>query len=305
VLLKIANLYQKIVKNYLTFLPNSPAAKLGIGSDEKQPSGEKLALADRNTSYFFKKMSADIVKLIEEPDIKKTINFYIENHENILDGQGIYKMMFILQCIKETEHLEGDIIELGSYKGGNAIMMAKFLKQIGSKKKIYACDTFEGCPYDDEFVSNPAGKGALSDTSFDFVLKQIKKYGVNDKIILNKGLFSDTLDNLNLKKFSLVFIDCLVYPSAKFAINFAYPKLVDDGVLISSCYEVEKGTDVKSLWGETVAVDEYLSNKPEKIVIESMPFMQKGHNPPKIINKMPKNPFSTFSADASRVNKNK
>ena len=273
-LLKIANLYQKIVKNYLTFLPNSPAAKLGLN--------------------LFKKVSMDVVKLISEPDIKKAINFYIENHEDIQDLQGIYKMMFLLQCIKETEHLEGDIIELGSYKGGNAIMIAKFLKQIGSKKKVYACDTFEGIPNDDEFVGNPKGQGMYSDSNFDFVLKQIKKYKVNDKIFLLKGLFSDTLNDLNYKKFSLVLIDCNIYDSAKFAINFVYPKLVNDGILISYCYGVQKGSGDKSQWGETVAVDEYLSNKPEKIFIESIPFMQKGHNPPKIINKMPKNAFSTY-----------
>ena len=71
-------------------------------------------------------MSTDVVKLISEPDIKKAINFYIENHEDIQDLQGIYKIMFLLQCVKETDQLEGDIIELGSYKGGNAIMIAKF-----------------------------------------------------------------------------------------------------------------------------------------------------------------------------------
>ena len=202
--------------------------------------------------------------------------------------------MFLLQCIKETERLEGDIIELGSYKGGNAIMIAKFLKQIGSKKKVYACDTFEGIPNDDEFVGNPKGQGMYSDSNFDFVLKQIKKYKVNDKIFLLKGLFSDTLNDLNYKKFSLVLIDCNIYDSAKFAINFVYPKLVNDGILISYCYGIQKGSGDKSQWGETVAVDEYLSNKPEKIFIESIPFMQKGHNPPKIINKMPKDEFSTY-----------
>ena len=165
--LKIANLYQKIVKNYLTFLPNSPATKLGLN--------------------LFQKISVDVMKLINEPDIKKAINFYIKNHEDIQDTQGIYKIMFLLQCMKETEHLEGDIIELGSYKGGNAIMIAKFLKQIGSKKKVYACDTFEGIPDDDKFVNNPKGKGMFSDSNFDFVLKQIKKYKVNDKIFLLKG----------------------------------------------------------------------------------------------------------------------
>ena len=68
------------------------------------------------------------MKLINEPDIKKAINFYIKNHEDIQDTQGIYKIMFLLQCMKETEHLEGDIIELGSYKGGNAIMIAEFFQ---------------------------------------------------------------------------------------------------------------------------------------------------------------------------------
>ncbi len=273
-LLKIANLYQKIIKNYLTFLPNSPATKLGLDLS--------------------KKINTDIVNLITEPNIKKAINFYIENHEDIQDLQGIYKIMFLLQCVKETDQLEGDIIELGSYKGGNAIMIAKFLKQIGSKKKVYACDTFEGIPYEDDFVGNPKGKGLLSDTNFDFVLKQIKKYGVDDKIFLLKGLFSDTLNDLTTRKFSLVFIDCNVYASTKFAINFVYPRLVNDGVLISHSYGVQKGPEDKSQWGETVAVDEYLSNKPEKIIIESIPFMQKNHNPPKIINKMPKNAFSTY-----------
>ncbi len=175
-------------------------------------------------------------------------------------------MMFLLQCIKETEKLEGDIIEFGSYKGGNVIMIAKFLQQIGSKKKVYACDTFEGIPNDDNFVGNPKGKGMFSDSNFDFVLKQIKKYRVDDKIFLLKGLFSDTLNDLNAKKFSLVFIDCNIYDSAKFAISFVYPRLVNDGVLISHCYGVRKGPEDKSQWGETVAVDEYLSNKLKKLL---------------------------------------
>ena len=265
--LKIANLYQKIVKNYLTFLPHSPATKLGLN--------------------LFQKISADVMKLINEPDIKKAINFYIKNHEDIQDTQGIYKIIFLLQCIKETEHLEGDIIELGSYKGGNAIMIAKFLKQIGSKKKVYACDTFSGIPEEDSNVKDIADMGYFSDTNLDAVKKKLKKYDVfNVKLVI--GDFRNTLPKLDKEKFSLVFIDCNIFSSAKLAINFSYPRLVKDGVLFSHCYGAPKGKGSTSLWGETYAVKEYLSNKLEKIVIESIPFMQKGHNPPKIINKMPK-----------------
>jgi len=272
VFLKIANLYQKIVKNYLTFLPHSPATKLGLN--------------------LFQKISADVMKLINEPDIKKVINFYIKNHEDIQDTQGIYKIIFLLQCIKETEHLEGDIIELGSYKGGNAIMIAEFLKQIGSKKKVYACDTFSGIP-EDSNVKDIADMGYFSDTNLDAVKKKLKKYDVfNVKLVI--GDFRNTLPNLDKEKFSLVFIDCNIFSSAKLAINFSYPRLVKDGVLFSHCYGAPKGKGSTSLWGETYAVKEYLSNKLEKIVIESIPFMQKGHNPPKIINKMPKSEFGTY-----------
>ena len=271
--LKIANLYQKITKNYLTFLPHSPATKLGLN--------------------LFQKISADVVKLINEPDIKKAINFYIKNHEDIQDTQGIYKIIFLLQCIKETEHLEGDIIELGSYKGGNAIMIAKFLKQIGSKKKVYACDTFSGIPEEDSNVKDIADMGYFSDTNLDAVKKKLKKYDAfNVKLVI--GDFRNTLPNLDKEKFSLVFIDCNIFSSAKLAINFSYPRLVKDGVLFSHCYGAPKGKGSTSLWGETYAVKEYLSNKLEKIVIESIPFMQKGHNPPKIINKMPKSEFGTY-----------
>ena len=273
VFLKIANLYQKIVKNYLTFLPHSPATKLGLN--------------------LFQKISVDVMKLINEPDIKKAINFYIKNHEDIQDTQGIYKIIFLLQCIKETEHLEGDIIELGSYKGGNVIMIAKFLKQIGSKKKVYACDTFSGIPEEDSNVKDIADMGYFSDTNLDAVKKKLKKYDAfNVKLVI--GDFRNTLPNLDKEKFSLVFIDCNIFSSAKLAINFSYPRLVKDGVLFSHCYGAPKGKGSTSLWGETYAVKEYLSNKLEKIVIESIPFMQKGHNPPKIINKMPKDEFSTY-----------
>ena len=233
------------------------------------------------------------MKLINEPDIKKVTNFYIKNHEDIQDTQGIYKIIFLLQCMKETEHLEGDIIELGSYKGGNAIMIAKFLKQIGSKKKVYACDTFSGIPEEDSNVKDIADMGYFSDTNLDAVKKKLKKYDAfNVKLVI--GDFRNTLPNLDKEKFSLVFIDCNIFSSAKLAINFSYPRLVKDGVLFSHCYGAPKPKSSTSLWGETYAVKEYLSNKLEKIVIESIPFMQKGHNPPKIINKMPKNEFSTY-----------
>jgi len=271
--LKIEEIYQ-IIQKYFSFLPNSPASKIGLSE-----------IANR-------KRNEEAKNLIEDEDIKKTFEFYIENHKNIQDNQNIYKILFLLQCLKETRNLEGNIIELGSWKAGNAILMAKFLKQIKSKKKIFACDTFEGIPKNDEFVNNPLGKGLFSDANIEEISNRVKAYGLDDIIYLVKGLFENTLKKLNDEKFSLVFLDCNVYNSAKFAINFAYTRLTPDGIFISHCYGINK--DSNSLWGESVAVDEYLSSKPERIVIDSIPFFQKGNNIPKIKNKQPKDKFSNY-----------
>ena len=170
--LKIEDIYQKVRKN-IKILPNSPATKIKLN---------KMIEKRRNN---------EIRKLIKDEDIRKSFEFYIANHKQIEDNQGVYKILFLLQCIKQTEDLEGNIIELGSWKAGNSILMAKFLQQINSKKKIFACDTFEGIPNDDEFVSNKKGKNLFKDVQINNVLKKIKEFGVEKEIQIVKGDFSN------------------------------------------------------------------------------------------------------------------
>ena len=42
--------------------------------------------------------------------------------------------------------MTGDIIELGTYRGGSALFMATLLKETGQHKRVYACDTFTEMP---------------------------------------------------------------------------------------------------------------------------------------------------------------
>jgi len=235
-LLNFEKKYQNLAKN-LKFLPKSPANKLGMG---------KLLHGFR---------CRELSELISDPDIKKAVQFYAKYHSEIGDTQDVYKLMFTLYCVKQTESLKENIIELGSYKGGNAIMMGLFLKQINSKRKVFACDTFGGILDDDEFVNNKIGKGLFSDTNFDFVLGQVQKFKMEDKIELVKGKFQDRFDEkFRDSKFSLVFIDCNIYSSAKFAIEFTYPRLINDGIMIFHCYGARKPSTnndgmIISMWG--------------------------------------------------------
>ena len=77
--------------------------------------------------------------------------------------------------------------------------------------------------------------------------------------------------------------DCDIYSSAKFTIEFTYPRLVNDGIMLFHDYAVGKkpsnkkgGHIVDSEWGETKAVDDFLKDKIESLVVDSVPYIQKG-----------------------------
>ena len=290
-LLNFEKKYQTLARDYLKFLPKSPAKKIGLHK------------------FMHKRRLKELSALITDHDIRTTINFYSEHSNDAvmlgstkINTQDAYTLAFLFQCIKQTESLEGDIIELGSYKCGTSIMMAKFLKQINSKKKIFACDTYDGMPDDDEYVKNKIAKGMFSDTSFDFVSEQVKKFKMHNEIELVKGKFQDVFDGkFSNSKFSLVFMDCDIYSSAKFTIEFTYPRLVNDGIMLFHDYAVGKkpsnkkgGHIVDSEWGETKAVDDFLKDKIESLVVDSVPYIQKGRKKPIEIDNIPKNEFSSY-----------
>ena len=65
-----------------------------------------------------------------------------------------------------------------------------------------------------------------------------------------------------------------------------------NGIFISHYYGIKK--DSHSFWGEGIAVNEYLSSKPEKVIIDTIPFFQKGCKEPKLMNKQPTDKFSSY-----------
>ena len=174
----------------------------------------------------------------------------------------------LLESVRATETVQGDIIELGTYKGGSAIMMARFLKKIGSKRQIYACDTFEGHPYYDHFSSQKQRKGQYSDTSVSYVKDKFRRFRVEDKITIIKGLFEDTLlSKLGEKRFSLAFVDCDLYKSTKYALDFLYQKMEDGGRIVLHDYGSEG-------WGLTKAVNEWCQRNGFKINLYPIPHIK-------------------------------
>ena len=176
------------------------------------------------------------------------------------------------------------ILELGVFRGGTTTCFAKFLKAIDSKRKIFACDTFSGFPYDDRIGRKKVGKdnssnemydrnkSGLEKTNYDYVKTKYKKFGVENYIEAIKGGFEDTLyQKLSDIKFSFVFSDSDLYKSTSFSLEFLKTRMCERGIIAFHNYgKSEFGT-----WGETEAVDEFCQKNKMKLNTEkSIPYLK-------------------------------
>jgi hypothetical protein len=152
-----------------------------------------------------------------------------------------------------AKNLNGSCAEFGVYKGGSAKLIHS---QIASSVKLYLFDTFEGMPEHESI--DVYHKGDFSDTSLAHVQRFL---GDSPNIIYKQGYFPDTAKGLETEKFAFVHIDCDQYKSILDACNFFYPKMVYGGIIVIDDYGFLNGTKK--------AVDEFFSDKPEKVIVEN------------------------------------
>jgi hypothetical protein len=210
--------------------------------------------------------------LSDFPDnVRREVLLFIFYKNKVEASMESFFLGGLLESVQATERVKGDIIELGTFKGGSTLMIGRLLKRIGSKKRIFACDTFEGHPYDDKFTSSPPCKGEFSDTSTRYVLNKFRRFGVQDKITVIKGLFENTLlAKLGNERFSLAFIDCDLYDSTKYALNFLRMRMNNGARVVLHDYLDDR-------WGASKAINEWCQNNHFKVNLDPVPHIKFSH----------------------------
>ncbi len=175
------------------------------------------------------------------------------NYETPITAVGIEDLT---SMVEKTAALSGDIIECGSSRCGASIHMARRLGELGVRKTIYACDSFEG--FDREELRRDTLKGwtnvserAFTSTSYDYVQKKLAKLGLTGQIKPIQGYFQNTLPSLNAR-FCLVFIDCDLHDSMLYCAKTLWPRLSPGGYMIFDDYNDPHFS------GAALAVDEFV-----------------------------------------------
>jgi O-methyltransferase len=157
--------------------------------------------------------------------------------------------------------MDGDMAELGVYKGGGALVIGRALREARASMgvpapKLYLFDSFEGMPPTSGHDAKVHAQGDFGDTSVEAVAKVMAPFPF---AILRKGYIPDSLKGLENEKFSFVHCDLDLYKSTIDSLHFFYGRLVPGGVMLFDDYGIRIYENA-----EKKAVDEFFADKPEK-----------------------------------------
>ncbi len=190
-----------------------------------------------------------------------------------------------------SQEIEGDYLEFGVFKGFSFIKAYKSInffsqefKNFERAKKLYnnlqlaqksfnsskdikrhyfAFDSFQGLP---KFSSIDEGDAKFDEGRYFCSQEEFKKNLLKNKIDLNnvtviKGFYQDSLNDelknkINLNKAAIVYIDCDLYSSTKYVLDFITSLISNGTIIIFDDWFSYKGDPNK---GEQKACKEWLS----------------------------------------------
>lgn len=158
----------------------------------------------------------------------------------------------VLKYVAESR-IPGDIAEFGSYKGHSGYLIARTLQALGSDKRVYLFDTFEGFP------PEPYGVDHFWNRSHevDFADVQRKLAGLPN-VQLVKGDFTRTLATSGVQALALAYVDCDSYRATRYLIGALWTQhLSPRGALVCEDY------GHPALLGNRAAVHEELDGRQD------------------------------------------
>jgi O-methyltransferase len=154
-------------------------------------------------------------------------------HSTLVD---IYRCHELWTLVKQLEHVPGDAIEVGVWKGGTGGLIARQLATFSEPRTLYLCDTFAGVVKASEKDTLYQG-GEHADTSLEAVNGLMQTLGVTDQVAILQGIFpEETAAPVEGNTFAFCHIDVDTYLSAKDVFEWVSPRLSLHGLVVFDDY---------------------------------------------------------------------
>ena len=161
----------------------------------------------------------------------------------------------LIQFIRVTARVEGDVVEYGSLHGGSGAILVEAVNHYG-RKPVWLFDSFAGIPQS-RYGLDHRWSGAFSDNSFHQVRDAFRDCE-NVKVI--KGNICETYDAVkNPISFGYLASDTL--ESGELLLNFIWPKLSPGGIIAVCDYG-----SYPNCVPLTVVTDKFLEDKQDAFI---------------------------------------
>lgn len=143
------------------------------------------------------------------------------------------RLYTLWQVLNQVINLNGDIAEIGVFRGGSAKFIASGLRLNGKDDIVlHLFDTFEGMP-DQQVEVDKRRRGGFEKTSLDMVKSYLSDFS---NVRFYKGFVQDNARMVNNRKFSMVHIDVDIYEPYKFCLEFFGNRLIVGGSMVLDDY---------------------------------------------------------------------
>ena len=196
------------------------------------------------------------------PEIFKMFKYFkFRNRGN--NGGDFHRLVSIvvnLDRILRERRVEGEIAELGVWKGNTASVLAYFAEIYN--REIHLFDTFEGFSERDICgVDGSATRTLFEDTSIELVRSLIANVASVEPQF-HSGYFPESVpENLSEKRFCFVSLDADLYLPIKAGLEWFYPRLSGGGMIFIHDYS-------SGHWqGCKMAVDEFCTKHSLSVIL--------------------------------------
>ena len=198
---------------------------------------------DKNGSYAPMLTGASYAPWLTDKEFNDVYGLVKEN--TLVDK---YKCYALWQLVEQVSSLKGVIIEVGCWKGGSGILLAKKAELENLQTYVYLFDTFSGIvkagPKDSNYTD-----GEHSNASKEDVIQLQRKAKIDAFII--KGVFpEDSSYCIKDDKIRLCHIDVDVYQSAKDAFEWVWKRVVSGGIVVFDDYGFQTCSGVRKFVDE-------------------------------------------------------
>ena len=160
----------------------------------------------------------------------------------------------LCQCLLQTSDIIGDVVEIGVFQGGSAILMERYKNK---NKTLYLFDTFDG--WVDVGIEDK-GTTLVNGSGWYPTVEEVTKLFNGKSVEIINGFFPSSIpEGFSDKKFSLIHSDTDTYNSTLNTLKYFYDKVSVGGIIIIHDYINLNAPGVKK------AVDLFFKDKEEKI----------------------------------------